>query len=211
MYRVSYDPAKKWKATGFQVEFGKTYHIEAKAVPDAQGRPYSDKGLRSTPDGASTLVGRLFDWLARDARSPLNPVGLIRHDRVKHLRVLTDRFGKKAHFLTVIGCIGQPAEADLERYAFVIGSSCDLVGYANGELFAFSNDWPGDDSLPEEEQPYLNNTGTIDPPGESYDSSGSGTAPCFARQYEPGFQGETNAARTQLSKIILASGLDGPT
>jgi hypothetical protein len=162
MYRVSYDPTKKWKATGFQIEFGKIYHIEAKAVPDAQGRPYSDKGLRSTPDGASTLVGRLFDWLARDARSPLNPVGLIRHDRVKRLRVLTDRFGKKAHFLTVIGCIGQPAEADLERYAFVIGSSCDLVGYANGELFAFSNDWPGDDSLPKEEQPYLNNTGTIE-------------------------------------------------
>jgi hypothetical protein len=63
MYRVSYDPTKKWKATGFQIEFGKTYHIEAKAVPDAQGRPYSDKGLRSTPDGASTLVGSfLTGW-----------------------------------------------------------------------------------------------------------------------------------------------------
>jgi hypothetical protein len=104
----------------------------------------------------------MFDWLVRDARGPLNPVRLIRRDRVKRLRVLNDRFGTKAHFLTVIGSIGQPSEADLESSAFVIGSGCDLVAYANGELFAFANDWPGDASLPAKDQPYLNNTGRIE-------------------------------------------------
>jgi hypothetical protein len=162
MDKANCDPTRKWNATGIHLESGKDYHIEAHALPDQWGRAYSDQGLPCTPDGASTLIGKMFDWLARDARGPLNLIRLIRRDRVKHLRVLSDRFGKKAHFLTVIGSIGQPSEADLERSAFVIGSACDLVAYATGELFAFSNDWPGDDSLPDKDQPYLNNTGRIE-------------------------------------------------
>lgn len=152
------DPKRHWNATGFHVEKNKRYRIAAEVLP---GEAYTDKGTRCTPDGPSTFLGKAFDNVARDARNLLNVAGWVRRDRVKRLRVLVDRFGIEAHFLTVIGCIGKVEEEDLERHAFVIGSRCEILSHASGELFVFSNDWPGDDALADKDQPYLNNTGWV--------------------------------------------------
>lgn len=138
------------------------YRFSCVSGPDALGRPYSDKGVPCSPDGPSTWKGKMFDRIARDATSPLNPIGWIRKDRVKRLRVLKDRFGRSAHFLTLIGCIGKIAESDLEEHAFVIGSKLNFLADRSGELFLFSNDWPGDSSLKPEDQPYANNTGVVE-------------------------------------------------
>jgi hypothetical protein len=155
------DPTKPWNATGLHIGAGKTYRINCITSLDAQQRPYSDMGLPCSPDGPSTWKGRIFDRLARDATSSLNPVGWIRKDRVKRLRVLKDRFGRTAHFLTLIGCIGKVSESDLQGNAFVIGSMLDFTADRSGELFVFSNDWPIDSSLKTEDQPYANNTGGV--------------------------------------------------
>lgn len=161
-YTVAYDPSARWHATGFRVRKDSRYRIEAAALPDDRRRPYADKGIPCSPDGPTTFRGRVFDWVARDARCPLHPVGWFRRDRVKRLRVLEDRFGRRAHFLTVIGCIGRMPEHELEQHAFIIGSGRDFVAPATGELWVFSNDWPGDESLPADDRPYLNNTGRIE-------------------------------------------------
>lgn len=156
MFRV--DPRKRWNATNFHVERGKRYLIVSEVIA---GEAYTDKGTPCTPDGPSSIMGRAFDKIARDARSPLNVVGWTRRDKVKRLRVLVDRFGRTAHFLTIIGCVGEVEEESLEQHAFVIGSSCEIIMPESGELFVFSNDWPGDETLPDKDQPYLNNTGWI--------------------------------------------------
>ena len=160
MYKI--DPTNSWNATGIILEAGATYRFTCVAGLDAQQRPYSDKGVPCSPDGPSTWKGKVFDRLARDATSPLNPIGWIRKDKVKRLRVLKDRFGQAAHFLTLIGCIGMVSERDLENHAFVIGSMLDFQADRSGELFVFSNDWPIDSSLNAEDQPYANNTGVLE-------------------------------------------------
>jgi len=68
MYRVSYDPTKKWKATGFQIEFGKTYHIEAKRcrMRKVVPTPTKDCVPRQT-EPLHWLEGFLTGWRAMHA------------------------------------------------------------------------------------------------------------------------------------------------
>lgn len=159
---IRIDPRLSWNPTGIHMEAGRTYRITCIPRFDDQNRPYSDKGIPCSPDGPLTWMGKIFDRMARDATSPLNPAGWVRKDKVKRLRVLRDRYGRTAHFLTLIGCIGMVTESDLEERAFVIGSSLDFLSDRTGELCVFSNDWPGDPSLAPEDQPYANNTGALE-------------------------------------------------
>jgi hypothetical protein len=162
MSRFQISPTKQWNATGFPLEAGVTYRIVCRAVPDREGRPYMDKAIPCTPDGPVGWKGWLFDRFGRDARSRWNPAGWNRRDRIKRLRVMADRHGRRASFLTVIGCVGRVREDELERHVFVVGSSCMVKPDQSGELHLFSNDWPGDPGLPPEDQPYANNKGGIE-------------------------------------------------
>jgi hypothetical protein len=155
------DPTKHWNPTGYELERNRVYRYAASAVPDAKGRSYSDAGLACTPDGPKLPARLLFNL----ARNP--PVWMhrffppkLRH-KVMRLRVLKDRRGRPAHFLSLIGCIGPCAEDDLGKRAWMIGSGGDSTAFDTGELIVFANDWPGDEGRPDLTQPYLNNTGAL--------------------------------------------------
>lgn len=157
------NPRQPWNLTGLQMQKGERYHFRAEAGPDACGRPYLDKSMPCTPDGPVGAKGRFFDWLARDARCPLNPAGWFGPGAVKHLRVLQDRTGRRASFLTVVGVIGRD---DRPENAFVIGREREVVAHADGELVVFCNDWPGGTGLTGEarfadSKSYANNCGMI--------------------------------------------------
>ncbi len=100
-----------------------------------------DKSIPCSPDGPESFGGHLFDFFIRDARFPLNPAGWgSKLGRVKRLRVLKDREGRRASFLTLIAALGKD---DREDNVYVIGSGHEFTAHASEELFLFANDWPG--------------------------------------------------------------------
>jgi hypothetical protein len=160
MQTIPIDPKKPWNETGFQMEAGKTYRLKAETVGDD---PYKDDNQPCNPDGPTGFRGWLFDRIGRDLSNPFNPLHRCGHGKIKRLRVLQDRNGKRASFLTVIGAIGKN---DDQNNVFVIGSGCEVVAHRTGELVVFCNDWPGGYGGSGEERfqnsaSYSNNKGQI--------------------------------------------------
>jgi hypothetical protein len=157
------DPRAPWNDTEITLHQGQRYRFTAEATKDADGLSYSDRGIRATPDGVVGLKGRIFDFFARDARCPLDPAHWRGPGKIKRLRVLRDRTGTRASFLTVIGCVGKD---DAKENVFVIGKSREITCWKTDRLFVFSNDWPGGKGLIGDERfrdsaSYSNNTGAI--------------------------------------------------
>lgn len=167
--RVTVDPRCPSVDSEVDLIEGRKYAFVATAVRDEEGRGYSDSGISCTPDGPSGFTGRLFDWIARDARCPLNPVHWFGPGQTKRLRVLHDRCGRRASFLTLIGHIGSD---DGPESAFVIGSGTEIVAHASGRLHLFANDWPGDVQGGGPSPSYTNNTGLLHVSVEALDSRG---------------------------------------
>ena len=100
---------------------------------------------------------------ARDGRSSWKPAHWLGMGAIRGLRVLTDAHGRKGHFLTLIGTVG---EDDSPGRAFVIGSHCRIAAPATGELVVFANDWPGGDGTVGDDRfrgskTYANNHGAL--------------------------------------------------
>jgi hypothetical protein len=133
------NPRLPWNDTGVNLEQGKRYRITVQTDTGSQGL-YADQSVECTPDGPVGFKGWLLDTFARNAEFPLNPVHWLDIGKIKHLRVLRDRDGSRASFLTVVGCIGRD---DSEANTFIIGRGREIVAHATGELVVFSNDWPG--------------------------------------------------------------------
>jgi hypothetical protein len=157
------DPRVPWNHTGFQLEAGHKYLLRAVAVNDAEGHAYADKVIPCTPDGPSGFRGSLFEFVARDARCPLNPFHWLGPGSIKRLRVLNDQTCRRASFLTVMAAVG---EDDREENTFVIGSEREITAHATGELVIFCNDWPGGcgrdgEARFQESRSYCNNRGLI--------------------------------------------------
>ena len=159
---ITVDPCEPWNNTSVHLEVGMHYRLTTRAVPGPDGRAYADKTMSCTPDGPVGFKGWLFDFFARDAEFPLNPVHWIGPGKIKRLRVLRDRDGRRASFLTVVGCIGRD---DSMANTFVMGRECEIVAHASGERVVFSNDWPGGTGNSEhrfdDSESYDNNHGLI--------------------------------------------------
>ena len=157
------EPKKPWNATGFQLIAGHIYHLRSNVIHDQKGSCYRDKNVTCNPNGPVGFKGWLLDWLARDARCPLNPANWFGPGKIKRLRVLEDFSGTRASFLTVIGAIGYD---DSRENVFVIGCDRTITAPASGELVVFCNDWPGgpgttgDDRF-KNSKSYFNNKGLI--------------------------------------------------
>jgi hypothetical protein len=158
---VTIDPRKPWNPTRFQLQAGRTYHFEAAAEKDAAGHDYQDSTIPCTPNGPCGFKGWLFDKVVRDARLHINPFHWFGPGKIKRVRVLKDRDGHRATFLTVIGAVGTN-----DARENVIGSGRDVTAHASGELVVFCNDWPGGkgasgDARFADSITYMNNRGQI--------------------------------------------------
>ena len=150
-----------WNDTGQKLRKDRCYRLTARVK---EGEEYKDDTLPCTPDGPNSFLGRAFNAVGRDATFPLNPVRWIGPGRIKRLRVLHDRDGKRASFLTLIAAIGRN---DREDNVYVIGSGGTFKAHHSGELVVFSNDWPGgpggegDPSRFDQSKSYANNHGRL--------------------------------------------------
>lgn len=159
---VTLYPRVPWNHTGVKLEKGRRYRITASIMIDDEKQPYADDRTPCTPAGPIGLKGWILDTFARNPRFPLNPARWLGPGKIKQLRVLLDREGTRASFLTVIGCVD---EDDTASNAIVIGWGREIVAYATGELVLFSNDWPGGSGVGEHRfdgsRSYGNNTGLV--------------------------------------------------
>jgi hypothetical protein len=112
---------------------GREYRIEAEDISKWPDR-YADQYMRCTPDGPRKLKAKITTSMYRDAEFPLHPAHWVPKGAVKRLRVLEDRNGNRARFLTLIGCIG---EDDSPENVFIIGSQAVITAHADGELVVF--------------------------------------------------------------------------
>jgi hypothetical protein len=125
-----------WVKTSIELKKGQRYLIIA--IPSTNPR-YKDATIPCTPEGPKGVFGFLFDRLVRQPNR-LSPFHYLGHGRTRQLRVLTDRVGKRASFLTLIAAIGQD---DSRQNVVVIGSRHEFEAHRDGTLYLFSNDWPG--------------------------------------------------------------------
>ncbi|MBL9152727.1 MAG: hypothetical protein JNK37_09590 [Verrucomicrobiales bacterium] len=128
-------PNEPWVSTDILLAEGDRIRITA--VADGK---YADKGLACDANGPLGKKGRLFDRWFRNP-GPLSPIRWTPgFGAIRHLRVLQDRDGRRASFLTLIAAIGRD---DAESNVRVVGSGADLIAHRAGPLFLFANDWPG--------------------------------------------------------------------
>ena len=147
--------------TGIDVRRGSVFLFTALPVADEKGRRYSDSSERLLPadaDGVHGSFAAVFSFFCRDRSSPAKPA-----DR---LRVLTDRDGQRADFLTPMAHVGSThglTDRALESGSSAIGNTRMWTAPASGRLHLFVNDWAPDDrrAEPEVRQPLLNNTGAL--------------------------------------------------
>ena len=135
-----------WNDTGIQLKANTCYLITSKVAP---GEPYADSYIPCTPDGPQGPLGWLQDWAGRDATGnswkARQARKLAKDEGVTHhLRVLSDRDGVRASFLTLIATIGK---SEAPENVYVIGSRRTFTARKSGRLYLFSNDWPGGDAL----------------------------------------------------------------
>lgn len=152
--------------TGVDVRTGSSILITAIPVADTAGRRFSDSSERLLPADADGIHGPfaiLFSRFFRDRATTSSPA-----DR---LRVLSDRDGRRADFLTLMAHVGTTrglTDHALESGSSVIGSARVWTAPATGRLHLFVNDWgPVDEAPPDRRllrrphDPLRNNTGAL--------------------------------------------------
>jgi hypothetical protein len=132
-----FNPRSPWVDSGIDLKKGVSYKISAQTI---KNNPYKDEIISCTPDGPRGLLGWLFDLAGRNPPkwSPLAKGD--KHGSTKRLRVLRDRDGKRASFLTLIAAIG---ENDGQCNVIKVGKERVFESHADGRLYLFANDWPG--------------------------------------------------------------------
>lgn len=145
------DAREPWSETGLPLVKGWRYCITCVASPD-----YKDSLLSCTAAGPKGAFGGFFDNVARDVRTPLSPVWWLGPGEVKHLRVLEDSTGTRAHFLTAIAAVGRD---DKPENVIVIGDGRCFEAPASGQLVLFANDWPGLKHKPQAPDDYYSSDG----------------------------------------------------
>ena len=156
-------PANPWIVTNYAVSENKTYLITARAIEDDQGRAYSDKGVKATPEGSCGLMGKLMNRYAR--RGPYSFWNQARRQTDKNpaLRIQEDRNGKRADFMSLMTVVvgadesREKAESELASRVLFVGHGTSFKPDRDGRLVFFVNDWPGD----ENNDRYGNNTGLL--------------------------------------------------
>lgn len=156
-------PANPWIVTDYAVAENKTYLITARAIEDDQGRAYSDKGVKATPEGSCGLMGKLMNRYAR--RGPYSFWNRARRETDKNpaLRIQADRNGKRADFMSLMTVVvganesREKVESELASRVLFVGHGTSFKPDRDGRLVFFVNDWPGD----ENNDRYGNNTGLL--------------------------------------------------